>query len=233
MPARPWWRRRGPRGSGRSCSVRGPRSRTWAGRARGRPGRGPWRWRRRRDADLAVLGSARGAGVLALDASGDGALLDEAGVVGDQDAVGGAEAFGDVGLEVIADPVCVPAGSCEQALQPVRGRMACVLGQLPAVLAAYRAKEPVHAVPHPPPGFDPGRSGPRPVGAVRPVPGPTLPWADHRAHPWAVQWAAPVCAGALVRATCPPNHPRPRSGPATLTATRPLTRTYAELSLEY
>ena len=112
------------------------------------------------DADLAVLGPSRGAGVLALDAGGDGALLDEAGVVDDQDTVGGAEALGDVGLEVVADLVCVPAGSCEQVLQPVRGRMACVLGQLPAVLAACRAKESLHVVPHPPPGFNPAEAGP-------------------------------------------------------------------------
>lgn len=47
-PVRFWWRRCGRRGHGRPDSVRGRRSKTWAGRARGRPGRGRGRWRRRR-----------------------------------------------------------------------------------------------------------------------------------------------------------------------------------------
>jgi hypothetical protein len=73
--------------------------------------------------------------LLALDARGGGALLHEAGVVEDQDTVRLSEAFGDVALEFVTDVVRVSAGTGEQVLQSVGGGVACVFGQLPAVLA--------------------------------------------------------------------------------------------------
>lgn len=78
------------------------------------------------DADLAVLGAAGGSGVLALNPGGGGALLDEAGVVDDEDPVVLAELVGDVLLQVVADVVGLPLRAGEQVLQTVGGGVACL-----------------------------------------------------------------------------------------------------------
>lgn len=84
-----------------------------------------------------------------LHARGGGALLDEAGVVNDQDSVAPPEAFGDVVLELVTDLVRVPAGTGEQVLQPVGGGVTGVLGQLPAIFAADRAEQASDVAAHP------------------------------------------------------------------------------------
>jgi hypothetical protein len=85
---------------------------------------------------------------LALHASRGGALLEEAGVVEDEDPVGLAEPFGYVVLEVVAELVGVPAGTVEKPLKAVGGAVSGVFGQLPAVRAADRAQQPADVVTH-------------------------------------------------------------------------------------
>lgn len=111
------------------------------------------------DADLAILGAAGRAGVLALHSGGGGALLHEAGVVENQHTVWTAELFGHVGLQVVAQAVGVPAAVGEQMLQTVRDVVAGVLGELPAVLAADRTEQPTDVVPHPPTWLHPREAG--------------------------------------------------------------------------
>ena len=86
---------------------------------------------------------------------GDGALLHEAGVVHDQHAVRVPEPLGHVFLQVIADLVRFPLAPRQQSLQAVRGDMARMLGQLPAVLPAHRPQQPAHVVPHVPTRLNP------------------------------------------------------------------------------
>jgi tetratricopeptide (TPR) repeat protein len=95
-------------------------------------------------------GPPGGAGVLPLHPGRGVALLDEPGVVDDQDAVWCAEHLGHVFLQVIAEFVRVPAGTGEQSLQTVRGGGAGELGELPAVRTADRAQQAAHVVPHAP-----------------------------------------------------------------------------------
>jgi hypothetical protein len=73
---------------------------------------------------------------LALHAGRSGALLDEAGVVDDEDPTVLAEALGDVCLQVVADVVGVPGRPVQQPLETVGGAMSGELGQLSAVFAA-------------------------------------------------------------------------------------------------
>jgi hypothetical protein len=68
------------------------------------------------DADLAVPGPPGRAGVLPLHPGGDDALLEESGVVHDQDAVRGAEPLGHVLLHVVPEFVGVPSAVREQVL---------------------------------------------------------------------------------------------------------------------
>ncbi len=100
------------------------------------------------DTDLAVLGAAGGSGVLALDPGGGGALLDEPGVVDDEDAITLAELVSDVFLQVVADVVRVPLRSGEQVLQAIGGCVACLLGQLPAVLSGHWCEQAAYVVAH-------------------------------------------------------------------------------------
>ena len=107
------------------------------------------------DSDLAVLGAAGGAGVLPLHPGRGGALLEEAGVVHDQDPVRGAEALGNVVLEVVPDLVSVPGRTVQQVLEAGGSAVTCVLGKLPAVLPSHRCQQSTHVVPHPPPQIHP------------------------------------------------------------------------------
>ncbi len=63
------------------------------------------------------------------------ALLQEAGLVDDQHAVGVAEMLGNEGDEIIAHRLDIPVGGIEQALHALRPRLAEMFGELPAVLA--------------------------------------------------------------------------------------------------
>jgi hypothetical protein len=78
-------------------------------------------------------------------ACGGGAFFDEAGVVEDEHS---AELVRDVCLQVVADVVGFPGGAVQQPLQAVGGVVASVFGELPAVLAADRAKQGAYVVTH-------------------------------------------------------------------------------------
>ncbi|GAA3299057.1 hypothetical protein GCM10020295_36250 [Streptomyces cinereospinus] len=84
--------------------------------------------------DLGVLDATRGAGVLPLHSRRALALLQEAGLVDHENAAVGAEVFGGVGTQVVADGIGVPAGVAQQALHRPGPGMAGLFGQLPAVL---------------------------------------------------------------------------------------------------
>jgi len=87
------------------------------------------------DRDLGVLDAARGAGVLALDPNGSGALLEIAGLVHHQHRLGVAKVLDEVGAHIIADRIVVPHRPGEQMLHPVGAGVSGVLGDRPAVLA--------------------------------------------------------------------------------------------------
>jgi hypothetical protein len=89
------------------------------------------------DADLAVLDPPRRARVLPLHPGRLRAFLDEAGLVQDQHGIRVAQVLHDVGVQVIADRVGVPACATEEVLHAVGRRIACRFGQLPAVLALH------------------------------------------------------------------------------------------------
>ncbi|KOG10270.1 hypothetical protein ADK34_35640 [Streptomyces viridochromogenes] len=103
---------------------------------------------------------------MALDAGGGGALLDESGVVDDQHTAVGPKTFGDVGLQVVADLVRVPAAAGHQSLKAVRCGVTRVFGKLPAVLAADLAQEPTDIVACSPPGFHPREPGSDPQDKI-------------------------------------------------------------------
>jgi hypothetical protein len=100
--------------------------------------------------DLAVLGAAGRAGVLALNPGRGDPLLDEARVIDDEHpAVVVAEVLGDIGLEVVTHFVRVPVRPVQQPLEAIGSAMAGELGQLPAVLAANGREQAPHIVSHP------------------------------------------------------------------------------------
>ena len=92
--------------------------------------------------DLGVLDTARGAAVLALHPDTVHALFHVAGLVDHQDRTGVAKGVDDVITQIIADRISVPAGPCQQMLQPVRGDRAAMLGDGPAILAVQARDHP-------------------------------------------------------------------------------------------
>ncbi len=93
------------------------------------------------DADLGVLDAPGRPAVLALDADGVRALLEEAGLVEDQDGLFVTEVLDDVAPEVIADGLGVPIGRIEEALDAVGGGLAEEFCEVPAVLPLGRGEE--------------------------------------------------------------------------------------------
>ncbi len=87
-------------------------------------------------ADLAVDRVPGRAGVLAGDAHALSSLLEEAGLVDDEDArLLVREVLDDVLPQVVSDLVGVPLGRVQEALHPLRVPLPDGLGELPAVLA--------------------------------------------------------------------------------------------------
>jgi len=79
--------------------------------------------------------------VLALDPSGLLALLEEARLIHDQDALRVAQVRDHVGLQVVAHRVRIPDGAVEELLEAIGGRRAHQLGEVPTVLARHRAEQ--------------------------------------------------------------------------------------------
>jgi hypothetical protein len=99
---------------------------------------------------LGVFDPTGGAGVLALHPNGGGAALEVAGLVDDQHCLGVAQVLDEVGADVIAHAVVVPHRPGEQVLHPIRGGIAGVLGDRPAVLAWQVSDQAAHERPGPP-----------------------------------------------------------------------------------
>jgi hypothetical protein len=112
------------------------------------------------DPDLGVLDAPGGAGVLAFDPDGLGALLEVAGLVHHQHRLVLAQVLDHVVAEVVADLVVVPHRPGEQVLHPVGVGVAGVLGERPAVLARQIGQQATHERPGPPPKVRP----PKPAG---------------------------------------------------------------------
>jgi hypothetical protein len=107
------------------------------------------------DRDLGVLDPPGGAGVLALDPNGGGALLEIAGLVHHQHRLGVAKVLDEVGAYVIADRILVPHRPGEQVLHPVGVGVPGVLSDRPAVLAWQARKQTTHERPGPLPQIYP------------------------------------------------------------------------------
>jgi hypothetical protein len=97
-----------------------------------------------------------------------GALLQVPGLVDDQNPVPGigagvvapaGEVVHDVVPQIGHDHVVVPHRPAQQVLHPVRGRVAGVLGQRPAVRPRQPRQQPCQEPPHPTPRLDPGEPG--------------------------------------------------------------------------
>ena len=92
-------------------------------------------------ADLGVLDPAGGAGGLAGDPGGVLALLEEAGLVEDQDGRVVAQRPDDIGPLVVADLVGAPVGAPEKVLDAIGGILADLLGELPGVLPLHGGEQ--------------------------------------------------------------------------------------------
>lgn len=85
-------------------------------------------------ADPSVLDASGGARVLPLHSRRGPALLQETGLVDDENSIVGAEVFGGVVTQVVADRIGVSSGVPHQTLQGPGPLMPRSFGQLPAVL---------------------------------------------------------------------------------------------------
>ena len=101
--------------------------------------------------------------VLALHPDAVGALLHVAGLVDHQDRTRVAERVDDVVAQIVAHRVGVPAGPCQQMLQPVRGGRAAVLGDGPAILAVQARDHPGHQLAGMPQGLVAGETRRDPI----------------------------------------------------------------------
>jgi hypothetical protein len=93
-----------------------------------------------------------------------GALLQKAGFIDDEHPARGAEVLGRVLGQVVTDGVGVPVGPGQQVLDPVGGRVAQVLGELPPVLPLDPAQQPADVSDCPPPRLAPGEPAADPLG---------------------------------------------------------------------
>jgi len=144
------------------------------------PGRGGVR---QVDGDLGVVDLASGAGVLALHPDRMGALLEIPRLVHHQHRGGVTEVVDQVVANVVADPVVVPDRPSQQVLHAVRGGLAGVLGERPAVLLWQVSQQPEHERPGVPSGLHPAKPASDPAQQlVQPRPPPGRSYAVARGH---------------------------------------------------
>jgi hypothetical protein len=147
----------------------------------------PWGWRRPGTPRAGSCRPCRPARVLTLHPDRGRALLEEPGLVHHQHRAWIAQVLQDVGAQIIADQVGIPLGGGQQPLHPIRGGLAGVLGQLPAVFPVLRRPAVRADTPAPAGAARPGRTDPRCGRASPPAPPPTpalprFPQSPHR-HP--------------------------------------------------
>ncbi len=114
-----------------------------------------WGGVRQKHPELAVLGPAGRAGVLALHPGRFDALLQESRLIHDQHAIPMAEVLHHIRPQVNTHLPRVPPGVVQQPLHPIRRGVPGRLRQLPAVLALHRSQQPRHIRPRLPPRLDP------------------------------------------------------------------------------
>jgi hypothetical protein len=93
------------------------------------------------DADLAIVELSGGPAVLALHPCRLRPLLEEARLIDHQDRGRIGQVLAHIRHQIVAHGVHVPARGVQEALHPVGGRLACFLGQLPAILALGVAEQ--------------------------------------------------------------------------------------------
>ena len=98
-------------------------------------------------ADLAVLDPPGRAGILPRDTDRVRALLQEAGFIDNQHAIGITKRFDGVRPNQISQTVRLPLAPPEQRLHPVRPRRPCLLSQQPARLAHHPDSNPSRKAP--------------------------------------------------------------------------------------
>ncbi len=98
-------------------------------------------------ADLAVGDLARRAGALTADAAGRAALLEEPGLIDDQNRVIGRQVLDDIIPYDIAQRICVPSAAAQDGLLAPRARVARRLGAHPSGLASLVAQQSVQEQP--------------------------------------------------------------------------------------
>lgn len=111
-----------------------------------------------KDPDLAVLDPARRARVLPLHAHRFGAFLHKAGLIQHQNRPGVTQVLDDIGLQVIADRVRVPAHPAEEVLHGIRCAVARGFSQLPAVFALHRRQQATQISHGAPPWLHPAKA---------------------------------------------------------------------------
>ena len=116
------------------------------------------------DADLGVLDPTGGAGVLTSDPRGMLALLEESGLIENQDGLVIAEGLNRVDSQVIADLVGIPVGATQEVLDGVGTVVADLLGELPGVLALDRTEQADKIGPDSTSGFAASESRGDPLG---------------------------------------------------------------------
>lgn len=101
-------------------------------------------WQGEEHTDLAVLGVSGGSGVLPLHAGRTDTLLQESGVIDDQNRIPVAEVLDDVVPHIIEDLIGVPLDPVQQPMDTVRSRVTYLFGQCPAALPLQRSDQTLH-----------------------------------------------------------------------------------------
>src|SRR5215218_11071281 len=115
-------------------------------------------------ADLAVLDAPGRARILTMHAGRLRALLQKPGLVKHQDGLLIAQVLDDVGAQIVAYEIGIPAHAGEEVLHAVGGTVAGRFGQLPAVLALDRGQQPTQVSHGPLARLAPGKARRKPAG---------------------------------------------------------------------
>jgi hypothetical protein len=161
------------------------------------------------DGDLGVVDLAGGAAVLATHPHRVGALLEIPGLVDHQHRGRVSQVLQQVVADVVADPVVVPDRPGQQVLHAVRGGLAGVLGDRPAVLTGQVRQQPEHQPPGPPPRLHPAEPARYPAQQLLQ---PRLPAGGIDLY--AVASGHRLIVGCSHNAMIDGGRPRPLPGPA-------------------
>src|SRR3954453_1941392 len=123
--------------------------------------------------DLAILDAPRRARVLPLHPDRLAPFLDKAGLVQHQHGIGVAQLRDNIGAQIVAHLIGIPAHAGQKILHPVGRAVTRMLGQLPAVLTLHRAQQALQIGPYPPARLDPAKARralfDQPIQTARPI----------------------------------------------------------------